>query len=141
MKTISILLLSIILLNSGCATLFTGTKQKIMFKSNIEGTVYQNLTSIGKTNEEIKIRKRDFVKLYTIKSDGCIDKSIELKLKPNFVTFLNIPFYFVGLGVVFALADIATGANVKTDKIVNVDLDCKGKSKNKKIKHKIEDEE
>ena len=119
---------------SSRATIFTGMKQKVTFKSNVDGTVYQNLTSIGKTNEEIKIRKKDFVKLYTIKSDGCTDKSIELKLKPNFVTFLNVPLFFVGVGVVAALVDVVTGANMKTDKIVNIDIDCKEKSKTKSKK-------
>lgn len=128
-KIISILLLSVMLFNSGCATIFTGMKQKVTFKSNLDGTVYQNLTAIGKTNEEIKVRRKDFIKLYTIKSDGCTDKSIELKIKPNPVCFLNIPLYFVGLGVIFAFADIATGANMRTDKIVNIDLDCKKKNK------------
>lgn len=128
-KIISILLLSVILLNCGCATIFTGMKQKVTFKSNSDGTVYQNLTPIGKTNEAIKVKRRDFIKLYTIKSDGCTDKSIELKIKANPVCFLNIPLYFVGLGVIFAFADIATGANMRTDKIVNVDLECKKRNK------------
>ena len=49
--TISLFLISAILLNSGCALILTGSKQKVTFKSDYDGKVYQNLTEIGKTNE------------------------------------------------------------------------------------------
>ena len=126
-KTISIILLSIVLLNSGCATILTGTKQKVTFKSNADGKVYQNLTEIGNTNQVIKIKRKDLVKLYTIKTDGCTDKQIELPIKTNPAFFLNIPFAVFGYGLLWPYMDLATGANIKTTKIINVEVECKTK--------------
>ncbi len=124
-KTISIILLSIIILNSSCATLFTGAKQKVTFKSNAEGKVYQNLTEIGKTNQVIKIKRKDLVKLYTIKTDGCTDKQIELPIKSNPAFLLNLPFALFGYGLLWSYVDLMNGANMKTTKIINVEIECK----------------
>ena len=124
-NTISLLLIGAITLTTSCATLFTGTKQKITFKSNIDGVVYQNLKEIGKTNTTIKIKREDLVKLYTIKATGCPDKSIELPIKLNPAYIINIPFCFVGIGLLGAYLDAVNGADKKTSKVINVDLDCK----------------
>ncbi len=126
-KSLSIFLLSIVLLNSSCATIFTGTKQKVTFKSNADGKVYQNLTEIGKTNQVIKIKRKDLVKLYTIKVDGCSDKQIELPLKVNPPFLLNIPLAIIPYGLTFSYLDLANHANIKTKKIIEVDFDCKTK--------------
>lgn len=112
---------SLLLLMTSCATILTGTKQKITFKSNAQGKVYQNLTEIGKTNEQLKVRKRDLYKLYTIKADGYQDKQFELPVKGNPVFYVNILF---GLFIT-GYFDLATGAILKTDKEINVTLDKK----------------
>ncbi|MGZ5548991.1 MAG: hypothetical protein ACXWFZ_13690, partial [Nitrososphaeraceae archaeon] len=65
------------------------------------------------------------IKLYTIKSEGCRDKSIELKIKTNPAFILNIPFCFFGIGLIGAYFDTANGAQMKTAKTVTVDLECK----------------
>jgi len=127
------------LIFSGCATIFTGMKQKVTFKSNVDGAVYQNLTEIGKTNTKIKINRKDIPKLYTIKTDGCPDKQFELPIKWNAVILLNmLNGLFIG-----GYFDLAFGTNLRTDKIINVDIDCKGKSKtkSKKVVRTVEDEE
>src|ERR1700761_7732020 len=92
MKKVSVvgLLCASILLTTSCATILTGSRQSVTFKSNVNGRVFQNLTEIGKTNEPIKIYRHDIRKLYTIKSDGCPDKQFELPSKTNAVFYLNI---------------------------------------------------
>jgi len=117
------LMLSIILLNSSCATIFSGMKQNVTFKSDVEGKVYQNLTPIGKTNEVIKIKRKDIPKLYTIKSDGCPDEQLELPIKFNPFFLLNI-LNGVYIG---GYLDLAYGTNLRTDEIINVDSKCKTK--------------
>lgn len=120
-KFTSLALCFVLLLMTSCATILTGTKQKITFKSNATGTVFQNLTEIGKTNEVIKVRKKDLTKLYTIKASGFQDKQFELPIKANPVFYVNILF-----GVfVTGYFDLATGAILKTDKEINVTLDKK----------------
>jgi len=123
-KTItSILLCLTILFSSSCATILTGTKQKVTFKSNVNGKVFQNLAEIGKTNEVIKIKRHDLTKLYTIKADGFQDKQFELPVRSNPVFYLNILF-----GVfVTGYFDLATGAIIKTDKEINVTVEKSNK--------------
>ncbi len=140
-KSMRILFIGASMFFSSCATLLTGMKQKVTFKSNVEGKVYQNLTPIGKTNEEIKIYRSAIPKLYTIKADGCHDEQFELPIKANPAVFLNIlNGMFIG-----GYFDLAFGSNMRTDKIINVDVDCKGKgkskSKSKKVVHTSEDDE
>ncbi|WP_276979099.1 hypothetical protein [Flavobacterium filum] len=110
-----------LLLMTSCATILTGTKQKITFKANADGTVYQNLTEIGKTNVQLKVKKKDLYKLYTIKADGYKDKQLELNVKGNPIFYVNILF---GLFIT-GYFDLATGAILKTDKEVNVTLEKK----------------
>lgn len=124
MKKLSMgVLCAALILMTSCATILTGSRQKVTFKCNVDGKVYQNLTEIGKTNEPIKIRRRDIPKLYTIKSDGCPDKQFELPIKMNAVFFVNL---LNGLWIGGYL-DLANGANIKTDKVIEVNVDCKGK--------------
>lgn len=110
------------LITTSCATIFTGKKTTVTFKSNVEGKVYQNLTEIGKTNQPIKILKKDIVKLYTVKSDGCPDTQFELPIKATTIVLLNI----LNLNI-FANIDYMNGCHLKTNKVVDVTVDCKGK--------------
>ncbi len=113
----------IIIITTGCATMFTGTKQKITFNTIAEGTVYQNLSMIGKTNQVIKVRRKDLVKLYTVKAEGYHDKQFELDIRTNPAFYLNLPLCFAfGCGIIWAYVDVAYGAQLKTDKIINVEM-------------------
>ena len=112
---------------SSCGTIFTGTKQKITFQSNMDGKVYQNLTEIGKTNQQLKVKRKDLVKLYTIKTDVCGEKQFELPIKTNAVVFLDIPFAFLGYGLIWSYIDAVNGAGMKTKKTIVIDFDCKVK--------------
>lgn len=110
---------SSLILSTSCATIFTGKKTTLTFKSNIEGKVYQNLTEIGKTNQEIRIYKRDLPKLYTIKAPNCPDKQFELPIRASLAPLLNL----LNLNIL-ANIDYLNGCHMKTDKVINVDLDC-----------------
>ena len=120
-------IIAVLLITTSCATIFTGTKQKVTFKSNAQGKVICNLKEIGSTNQEIKVYRRDMVKLFTIKAEGCIDKQIELPLRTNPAFFVNIPFIFTGVGLLGAYWDVANSSNIKTQKIIEVEVDCKTK--------------
>lgn len=122
-----IILGALLLTLSSCATIFTGSKQKVTFQSNMEGKVYQNLTEIGKTNQELKIKRKDLIKLYTVKADGCGEKQFELPLKTNGVFYLNLPFALFGYGLIWSYVDLSNGAQIKTDKVIIVDFDCNNK--------------
>lgn len=122
-KIMSLLLCSALFLATSCATILSGSKQKVTFQSNVPGKVYQNLSEIGKTNEVIKIKRKDITKLYTIKADGFDDKKIELPIQGNPVFFVNILF-----GVfVTGYFDLLFCGHMKTDKVINVAMDVKGK--------------
>jgi len=116
-----VLVISVMVLFQKCATILTGTKQEVIFKSNANGKVYMNLTEIGETGDILKIPRNSLVKLYTIKADGCADKAIELPIKSNAIFYLNIlNGLFVG-----AYYDLLYDSHLKTDKVINVTLDCK----------------
>ena len=102
----------ILVLTTSCATILTSTKQRVTFKSNAEGKVYQNLTEIGETNKIIKIKRKDLVKLYTIKSEGYNDKAMELKIKSNPAFLINLPLCFFGIGLITSYLDVLNGANI-----------------------------
>lgn len=118
----AITLTSALAFTTSCATIFTGKRTKITFKSNVEGKVYQNLTEIGKTNQEIKIYKRDLPKLYTIKAPNCPDKQIELPIKASLAPLLNL----LNLNILSGI-DYLNGCHMKTEKIITVDMECGSK--------------
>lgn len=120
-----IILGALLLTLGSCATMFTGAKQKVTFQSNMDGKVYQNLTEIGKTNQELKIKRKDLVKLYTIKTEGCGEKQFELPIKTNGVFYLNLPFALFGYGLIWSYVDVGNGAQMKTENVIIVDFDCK----------------
>ena len=103
------------------------TSQKVEFKSATNATVYQNMKAIGRTNEKIKIKRKDLNKLYTIKADSCVEKHIELPLKYNMTNFINFPFMFVGIGLLGYYIDALGSAQVKTEKEIFIELECKKK--------------
>lgn len=123
MKTITLLLALSILLNS-CATLFTSSYQTVRFQSNVDGRVIQNLTEIGRTNQEIRIKRSNMEKLYTIKADGCPVKQIELPIMVNPAYWLNMPFILIfGGGLLFAFVDVGLGNDAKTQPVITVNID------------------
>ena len=121
-RTKIILLAAVAILTQSCATLLTGSYQRVNFKSNKDGVVYQNLKEIGKTNSDIRVKRSDMVKLYTIKSPGCPDTQLELPLSLNGAFLINVPFAFVGIGILTAYMDVSRGNQIKTNNTINVEV-------------------
>lgn len=120
-KTILWLLVATILTQS-CATLLTGSYQRVNFKSNKDGTVYQNLKEIGKTNSDISVKRSDLIKLYTVKSPGCPDTQFELPVGLNGAFLINIPLAFVGIGILTAYMDVSRSNQLKTNPTIQVEV-------------------
>jgi len=119
------LFIASMLLFQSCATLLSGSYQKVNFQTKKDGVVYQNLKEIGKTNTDIRIKRSDLNKLYTVKHAGCPDKQLELPIKINGAYLVNIPMVFVfGLGVITAFMDISNGNQFKTNGTIPVEMDC-----------------
>ena len=98
--------LFLLLLLSGCATIFSGWKQRIKVESNPSiATVYIDDVEVGKTPFSTKLlRRKEHV--LKIKMEGYQDYQIKLTKKVNLWVFANIA---VG-GAVGALVDLSTGA-------------------------------
>ena len=118
------LFIASMLLFQSCATLLSGSYQKVNFQTKKDGVVYQNLKEIGKANADISIKRSDLNKLYTVKHPGCPDKQLELPIKINGAYLVNIPFAFVGIGIITAFMDISNGNQFKTNSTIPVEMDC-----------------
>ncbi len=107
MKLIKTLIITlVIILNTGCATLFTGFKDKVYIYVEPENAdVYINDKKIGTAPNEFKIGRTYKKKNVTIKKEGYKDVEFVMTKTINPITFIN----FVGL-YGFAV-DIAT-ANI-----------------------------
>src|SRR6218665_2985172 len=109
MKITSLGILMALSLTS-CATIFTGTTDKIEFKSTPAGAlVYDRGIEKCTTPCSIAVNRSLSDKSITIKKDGYQDKTIELDRKFNAISILNF-FGLIGWGV-----DAATGSLMKYD--------------------------
>lgn len=99
----------IMLLTTSCATLFTGTKSKVLFTTVPPGaTIFVNGKECGVTPASISMKRSVFdVQTVTFKLDGYKNETIEPETTFQAVTVLNFIDLF-GWAV-----DIATGAIVK----------------------------
>ena len=109
------------LLTTSCATIFTGTKDTISFKTNPEGAkVYIDGLEICKTPCTQDVKRSIGDKLVEFKLDGYETKVIKLDKEFNPISIINLGF-LIGWGV-----DAATGAIMKYDKKgYEIDLDKK----------------
>lgn len=128
MKKLTIIIACALLLSS-CATVFSGTKQKVRFQSNTEGaTVKLNTHPIGQTNTDISIKKRSMMGLVQISKEGCKTKEMELPLSIEPTYYLNVPVILLyGVGAIGVMWDLGNHAYLKTEKVIYVELDCSGK--------------
>lgn len=107
---------------SSCAYVISGSKQKVTFTSNAtNATVYMNYDSIGTTNEAIKLPRHNLDNIYTISADECIDTSFTLVQKFNAWCYLDV------VNPLFLLIDFGQGVQFKTDKAVEINLNCNEK--------------
>ena len=106
-----IIALSYFLLTS-CATIFTGTTQKIVVQSVPDGaTVSVNGMQYGQTPMDLKISRTVFSdKTLMVELDGYKTEMFILPKKFNYVSILNF-FNWVGWGI-----DVISGAVVKYDR-------------------------
>lgn len=92
-----------------CATLFSGAKDPVMFKTNVPAEVYIDGNYVGKSNETIKVRRKfKNDRQVILKSDGYEDDQFNMECQMAGAFVLNI-----FLGVLPCLIDIATGAAIK----------------------------
>ncbi len=100
-----------------CATLFSGTKDQITFRSYpADATVLLNGREIGKTNNSIVIKRRQGKNaMITYHKDGYKDLTFPHEVKTVTGYWVNFLGYFAGIipGIVFTMTDVATSAYAK----------------------------
>lgn len=114
------------LLTTSCSTMLNGSYQTVQFKSSTNNAkVIVNTREIGKTNEDIKIKRSDLDGLYRISKEGCATKEMELKLKTTTATYGSIILGILPVfGQLIVTTDLAPQNQLKTDDVINVELDC-----------------
>lgn len=115
MKKILLVGISLIMLTS-CASIFTGSKRKVLFESDPSGAkVYVNGFEKGVTPTQIKVKADDRI---DFRLDGFKERVVVLDSNFNFVAILN-GFNLLGWGI-----DALTGSLQRVDtKYVKVDLE------------------
>jgi len=113
-----ILTLSIGLLMSSCATLFTGTTEQITIDSNVKkATIKFDGIKMGSTPFTSKVKK-SFDGVVTVLSDGYEDERFQFQRSFNAISILNLT-NILGWGI-----DFLTGAMNKFDmKGYQIDLE------------------
>ena len=114
------------LLTTSCSTMLNGSYQTVQFKSSTNNAkVMVNTREIGKTNEDIKIKRSDLDGLYRISKEGCVTKEMELKLKTTTATYGSIVLGILPVfGQLIVSTDLEPQNQLKTDDVINVELDC-----------------
>lgn len=108
---VTALLLTLIFLSSGCATLFTGTKDTIYFDSDPRGaTVYLDGIELCTTPCSYRIKRSLLEKDFEVQLDGYETRIVTLDSEFNIISILN-------LGLLPGwLIDAATGAIMRYDR-------------------------
>lgn len=103
---------------SSCATILTGTKDRVNFKSNVEGaTVSKDGNTLCKTPCSVKIHRKLGGADIEISKEGYDTKMISLETNFNAVSVINLVSLF-GWGI-----DLLSGAVVHYDpRTYNIDL-------------------
>jgi hypothetical protein len=114
------------LLTTSCSTMLNGSYQTVQFKSSTNNAkVMVNTREIGKTNEDIKIKRSDLDGLYRISKEGCATKEMELKLKTTTASYGSTALGLLPvIGQLIITTDLAPQNHLKTDDVINVELDC-----------------
>lgn len=111
MKKIIFLLAAVSLLTTSCATLFSGSKDRIVFKSNPAGaTIYKNGIEECKTPCTLSVKRSFEDTDVEFKLDGYETRLITLDKKFNTVSILNLG-NLIGWGI-----DFMSGSIMKYDK-------------------------
>jgi hypothetical protein len=117
MIRISIALIGIIYLSS-CATILTGTRDRVNFRSNVEGaTVSKDGNTLCKTPCSVKIKRKLNGADIEVSKEGYETKMLSLETSFNAVSVINL-FSLFGWGI-----DLISGAVVHYDpRTYNIEL-------------------
>jgi hypothetical protein len=121
-KALTISILGLLVMSTSCATLFTGTKQKVAIDSNPQGAeIIINGQQMGVTPATIKVDRELDALLYGGKEiqfnlEGYKNLGYELDARLNTVSIINF------FNPIFWGIDIATGAVTKYDDYYNFRL-------------------
>lgn len=120
MKKIFCLLAMSSILFTSCATIFTGTKDRLTFESTPSGAkVYIDGIQVCKTPCHLDVKRNISDKMVEFKLDGYETRVVTLDKEFNAVTILNV---FNGL-IGFAI-DLGTGSIMKYGrKVYQIELD------------------
>lgn len=115
-KLTILMMISVMLLTTSCASIFTGAKRQVLFESDPSGAkVFVNGFEKGKTPVQIKVAADDRV---DFKLDDYKERVVVMDSKFNLVAILN-GFSIIGWGV-----DALTGSLKRVDtKYVKVTLE------------------
>jgi hypothetical protein len=106
--------------------MFHGAKQKVTFNCNKDAEVKVNMTVLGSTNRVIEIPRKDLDGLIRVSAPGCETKEMMLPLKATVGSWINIPLIFIPyVGLLPAYYDAAFDTGVKTNEVIEVELNCK----------------
>jgi hypothetical protein len=108
-----------VVLLSGCATIFTGTRDTIAFNSTPEGaTVLIDGIERGRTPTTLRVKRTVGDRIVTLRLEGYVDRTFVLGKEFNVVSVLNLK-NVLGWGV-----DAATGALFRySDRTYHLELD------------------
>lgn len=123
MKKLFILLLVGLMFQS-CGTLFTPTRQSIVFTGLPETGIYDNGKKLGEIKEDgettIKIKKRLSKKMLVAKKEGYKNEHITLYTTLNPISIINLT-NILAWGI-----DLGTGKCCKYDEdIINIEMEVK----------------
>jgi len=120
------ILLSITILLSSCATLFTTSYQTVKINSvPADADVYLNLKNVGKTCTTLAVKRSSLTDLVTIKKEGYKDYQFEFDLQVNPAYWANLPFCIIPYGLIGAYWDVSEGNYLKTKEEYNITLEKK----------------
>lgn len=119
MKSIYLILSAVLL--SSCATIFSGTKDKIKIQSIPCGaSVYLNHQYLCNSDTTILLKRKALSEnaLLTFTKEGFYSDSILIKTKAPNIGYLNIPLVFAAIipCIVAEIIDEKSGANYKPTK-------------------------
>ena len=98
-RVLNVFLLGSLIFNISCASMFSGTSEKIRVRSDVPGTkLFLNDEEIGTDEATVKIAKKKLRDSQLIaKKEGCKPKKIDIQTKFDPLTLLGL---FVDLGIV-----------------------------------------
>jgi len=116
---VRVLILSLLLTLTGCASILKGSEQPVNINSNVEGAeVHVNGRMVGRTPFTGTIKRTNDIRL-TVSKTGYTPRTISLDIGVEPVFWVNI---FIG-GVFGSTTDFATGSMWKVSpNTYNVDL-------------------